>query len=219
MYNTDMPTRAELPTSRQLLRSTVIALGTATVLLVTIVLPAEYAIDPTGIGRALGLTDMGEIKGQLAREAETDRLRDQSTAPAAAAPAPERRSGVLGRVFAALVVGSAHAQAAPAKPDEMSMTLAPGEGVEVKMTMRAGAKATYAWAAASGELNYDLHGSPAGGGSEKSYKRGRGEKGDQGVVTAGFDGAHGWFWRNRSRAPVTVTLKVSGDYTDLKRMK
>ena len=78
MYNTDMPPRAELPTSGQLLRSTLIAAGVAAALLVTVVLPAEYNIDPTGAGRALGLTEMGEIKTQLAREAETDRLRDQA---------------------------------------------------------------------------------------------------------------------------------------------
>lgn len=72
MYNTDMPTRAELPTTPQLLRSTLIALVTAAVLLVTVVLPAEYAVDPTGVGKMLGLTQMGEIKQQLASEAEAE---------------------------------------------------------------------------------------------------------------------------------------------------
>ncbi len=73
MYNTDLPNRAELPSSRQLLRSTIIAIVVAAVLLVTIVLPSEYGIDPTRIGRVLGLTQMGEIKMALAREAEQDR--------------------------------------------------------------------------------------------------------------------------------------------------
>ncbi|RCS21305.1 hypothetical protein DUT91_25065, partial [Phyllobacterium salinisoli] len=72
MYNTDIPTRAELPSSAQLLRSTIIAMISAAAILVTVVLPAEYAIDPTGIGRALGLVEMGEIKAQLAEEAERD---------------------------------------------------------------------------------------------------------------------------------------------------
>ena len=83
MYNTDMPNRAELPSTGKLIRSTLLAAVAATVLLVTVVLPAEYAIDPTGAGRLLGLTDMGEIKQQLAEEAELDR------ANAAAAPQPE----------------------------------------------------------------------------------------------------------------------------------
>ncbi len=58
MYNSDIPTRAELPTSKQLLRSTLIAIATAIVILVTIVLPAEYNIDPTRICRLLGLAQM-----------------------------------------------------------------------------------------------------------------------------------------------------------------
>ncbi|WP_246047586.1 hypothetical protein [Hankyongella ginsenosidimutans] len=65
MYNTDIPTRAELPTSAQLLRSTVIAIVAAAAILVTIVLPAEYAIDPTGVGRALGLAEMGRSRPSL----------------------------------------------------------------------------------------------------------------------------------------------------------
>jgi hypothetical protein len=69
VYNTDLPNRAELPSSKQLLRSTVLAAITAAALLVTIVLPSEYAIDHTGVGNVLGLTRMGEIKVQLAQEA------------------------------------------------------------------------------------------------------------------------------------------------------
>ena len=45
-------------------------------ILIAIVLPSEYAIDPTGIGRALGLTEMGEIKTQLAEEAAADAALD-----------------------------------------------------------------------------------------------------------------------------------------------
>ena len=73
MYNSEKPAPEELPTTAQLLRSTVIALVAAIVILVTVVLPAEYAIDPTGAGRLLGLTKMGEIKNSLAEEAEEDR--------------------------------------------------------------------------------------------------------------------------------------------------
>jgi len=30
---------------------------------------------------------------------------------------------------------------------------------------------------------------------------------------------HGWFWRNRGREPVTVTLRTRGDYQDLKEIE
>lgn len=62
MYNVSKPTLDDLPSSKQLLRSTLIALVAAIAILVGIVLPSEYAIDPTGIGRVLGLTEMGRSR-------------------------------------------------------------------------------------------------------------------------------------------------------------
>ena len=69
MYNTDFPDRDDLPTPARLVRSTIMAGVSALVILVTIVLPSEYGIDPTRVGSILGLTPMGEIKVQLAQEA------------------------------------------------------------------------------------------------------------------------------------------------------
>lgn len=216
MYNTDIPTRAELPTSAQLLRSTLIAIFAAAAILVTIVLPAEYAIDPTGIGRMLGLAEMGEIKAQLAEEAEKDRAAGQQGAAPVAAPTPDRRSGLLDRIFAELLIGPAAAQTTPARrSDEMTITLKPGEGAEVKMVMAQGAKANFVWTVAGGVVNYDLHGD--GGEQETSYQKGRGVPGAEGVLEAAFDGNHGWFWRNRGTADVTVTLRTSGNYAEIKR--
>ena len=60
------------PTAWKLLKSTVLALVIAAALLVTIILPAEYAIDPTGIGRLLGLTQMGESKQRAYTQALSD---------------------------------------------------------------------------------------------------------------------------------------------------
>ncbi|MER9164150.1 MULTISPECIES: transmembrane anchor protein [unclassified Mesorhizobium] len=214
MYNTDIPTRAELPTSMQLLRSTVIAILAAAAILVTIVLPAEYAIDPTGVGRALELTEMGEIKTQLAEEAEHDRLRELQNGTPIAVPARDQQSSLLERVFAELVMGSASAQ--ELRTDEMSVTLKPGEGAEIKLVMAKGAQAQYSWTANGAAVNFDTHGD--GGGENISYEKGRGAAEDEGVLEAAFDGNHGWFWRNRTDADVTVTLKTNGAYTDIKRM-
>lgn len=216
MYNSDIPSRAELPTSKQLLRSTIIAILAAGAILVTIVLPAEYGIDPTGVGRALGLAEMGEIKTQLAEEAERDHQMEQPQDAPATAPGPS--SSVLDRVFAELLMGAAQAQeAAPARTDEISVTLAPGKGTEVKLAMKRGAKVDYDWSVAGGVVNFDLHGD--GGGESISYVKGRGLPSNEGTLEAAFDGNHGWFWRNRTGGDVTVTLRVSGDYTDIKEMR
>lgn len=221
MFNSDIPTRAELPSSAQLLRSTIIALLAAAAILVTIVLPAEHAFDPTGVGRMLNLTEMGEIKQQLAAEAAADRARDQ---PQPASTPADKRSSLLKFLAASVLPTSAMAQAArtpaqsPTRTDETTIALRPGEGLEYKMTMSKGAQVEFSWNAAGGVANYDLHGTPSAGGKETSYKTSRGVAADSGVLTAGFDGAHGWFWRNRGRETVTITLRTSGAYTSLRRM-
>ena len=37
-----------------------------------------------------------------------------------------------------------------------------------------------------------------------------------GELVAAFTGNHGWFWRNRTDAPVTVTLRTGGEYLEIK---
>ncbi len=44
------------PSSSELAKATFIAAGVAALLLITVILPAEYDIDPLGTGAMLGLT-------------------------------------------------------------------------------------------------------------------------------------------------------------------
>ncbi|MBY5608412.1 transmembrane anchor protein [Rhizobium leguminosarum] len=210
MFNSQAPAPDDLPSSKQLIKSTVIAAAAAAAILVTVVLPSEYAIDPTGVGSALGLTAMGEIKTQLAEEAEMDRLKSTGAMPAS----PQQGSSLIDRIIREFGISQAHAQ--EMRKDEMSLTLQPGEGAEIKLTMVKGAKANYAWSANGGKVNFDTHGD--GGGENISYEKGRGAADDSGVIEAAFDGNHGWFWRNRTSETVTVTLTTDGAYTEIKRM-
>ena len=243
MYNTDMPSRAELPSSTQLLRSTALAAAAAAAILVTVVLPSEYGIDPTGVGSALNLTEMGEIKTQLAEEAAADAALTGSgsantTTPSAAGsstvlsgdapaiavppappappapPVPERQSSILGTLGAVLVTPAA---AQEMRQDEMTITLQPGEGAEIKLTMREGDVASYAWAASEGStVNVDVHGD--GGGQNISYEKVRGVASDDGQITAAFTGNHGWFWRNRGDEPIALTVRTNGTYSAIDRL-
>lgn len=206
MFNSQLPSADDLPTSRQLLRSTVIALGVALVLLVTVVMPAEYAVDPTGVGRLLGLTQMGEVKKAIAEENAGPAVASQEMAAPAVAAAPATASTEASPIVAA-------------RQDEISITLQPGQGAEVKLEMTKGAQVNYLWTANGGKVNYDAHGDPYGAPRDfyHGYSKGKQTPQDEGVLTAAFDGKHGWFWRNRGDAPVTVTLRVSGDYIDILR--
>ena len=224
MYNSDIPSRAELPTTARLVKSTLIALLAAIAILLTIVLPAEHAIDPTGIGRVLKLTEMGEIKQQLAEEAEADRLRDRQFQQGPQRIMPGGRSSLWQKIGQLLVPSAAAGEISVAqaamRSDQTVITLAPTQGVEYKIALSKGTPVEYSWKVEGGVVNYDMHGSPAtSGAKETSYKDGRGVAGDQGTLTACFDGTHGWFWRNRSTKDVTITLQTKGAYAEIRRVR
>jgi hypothetical protein len=248
-----------------LIRSTLFAAGAAGAILVLFWLPAEYGIDPTGVGGLTGLTEMGEIKQQLSAEAEADAQAAVASAVAPAIPTaalvPEEVLQRFDRIDAQLaalatVIGApvgteepapapelapqpapvaevpvavipdpdpveaavAEAtEAAPAAPewrDEVSYTLAPGEGIEVKLVMEGGQVARFAWTANGGVVNYDTHAD--GGGQSISYEQGRAVPEQAGELVAAFTGNHGWFWRNRTDAPVTLTLRTAGQYAEMR---
>lgn len=278
MYNTKVPARSDLPSSAQLLRSTVIASAIAVTALVTVVMPSEYAVDPTGIGGLLGLTKMGEIKTGLAAEARAQELADAVSASASpnqaqldrleqqiktlnvamqkllevntiAMPAedyPARldptlmndRLAMAPQIDADAMASDPVAELASAEPsaelsspdpintaavpegrqDNMEFTLNPGEGAEVKLKMLNGEQAQYSWSANGGRLNFEVHGEGAGD-KKKSYDKGRMAPEYEGSIQAAFDGQHGWFWRNRTETPVTLTLRTGGAYSDIIRVR
>jgi hypothetical protein len=118
------------------------------------------------------------------------------------------------------VVEAASEPATPAETvvvawrDEVSYTLAPSEGIEVKLVMEEGAVAQFEWTANGAVVNYDTHGD--GSGQKTSYEQGRGVGEQTGELVAAFTGNHGWFWRNRTDAPVVVTLRTGGSYSEMK---
>lgn len=186
------------PSAARLLRSTALAAAIAAVVLVLVVLPAAYGLDVTGLGRVLGLTQRGELNMMIAAEeaAASASAGNAATAPAAADPAPTPTDSVR----------------------ETTITLAPGEGKEVKLVMQRGAVASYAWSTNGGVVNFLAHGDTVGApeGVYHTYARGTAVTADSGTIEAVFDGNHGWFWRNRSTDAVTVTLRTRGDYQGIK---
>ena len=210
MYNANISDNQQLPSSRQLIRATLIALVTALVLLATVVMPAEYAIDPTGIGRILGLTQMGEIKEQLAEETTADAAKTiqpiAQTAVAETQPTP---------------VADTPAKAAKElMSHNINFRLKPGQAAEIKLEMKQSAQVNYSWSANGGKVNYDTHGDPfnAPKGFYHGYSKGRFQPSDSGTLEAAFDGNHGWFWRNRTDQEILISLEVEGDYQFLERV-
>lgn len=187
---TEMQTAAP-PSLSRLAKTTVIALVAAGVLLVTIVLPAEYAVDPVGTGRWLGLTDI----------ASPSLTPVEAVSPEGAALAPVQ-NGPIGEYPAEF------------KLDVFEITLQPYEYVEYKYHLEQGATMLYSWTANAAVI-HDLHGeraSGAGGGTaEESFDK-QDRRQASGSFIAPFAGIHGWYWENPGGEPIRIRLTSSGFY-------
>ena len=201
MFNVKQPTEKDLPTSAQLLKSTIIAIIMIVILFVMVILPAEYGTDPTGVGKLLGLKEMGDIKMSLLQESQNESLQES-----------EPFSIFSDSVEAEKISNTIN-------EDVVEITIEPGKAIEIKLEMKIGDVVQYEWRTIKGGLNYNLHGDGYKG-SKKSinYKKGRMVPSDSGELKAEFDGYHGWFWRNREKFSVTVILQTSGDYIRIKQM-
>jgi hypothetical protein len=194
---------ASLPSSANLLKATGIAVAVAAVLLVTTVLPAEYGIDPIGIGQRLGLTSLSVEKTPVSA--------NTVSVPTAEASPPLSAAGS----------DAAWRSSVPYRSDEMSVTLKPNEGTEVKAVMRQGERLVFTWTADGGKVNFDMHGEKKNAAADDftSYWQGRQQASGHGAFVAPFDGTHGWYWRNRDKQPVTINVKTAGFYEKLYRPK
>ena len=146
MFNTHKPSENDLPTSSQLLKSTMVAICVGCALLILFVLPAEYGTDPTGVGELLGLKKMGQIKTRLKQDfqKENDGAKDELMA--------ESETGKENQ-------------------DVMEFVIAPNEAIEIKLEMKKGSIAKYKWTTKNGGLNYNLHGDGHKGSQKSiSYK-------------------------------------------------
>lgn len=196
-----------LPTRAQLVKATLLALAVAALILVTAVLPAEHGIDPTGLGRRLGLLGMS-----ASGEAAAPVVDKPAAVPAGPAATPVAAPAALTRND--YVVQSA----TPFRSGEMQMTLGPDKGAEIKARMRKGDQFTFTWSTGAGPVEFDMHGEETGAAKDvfTSYWKDETASGS-GTFTAPFDGSHGWYWHNHGTAPVTVTVTVSGFYDELYR--
>ncbi|EIZ81258.1 hypothetical protein WSK_0203 [Novosphingobium sp. Rr 2-17] len=184
-----------------LARATLAAGVVAAAILTLFVLPAEWGIDPTGVGKALGLT-------RMAGGAEADETDSPEVGAAAAAATTDLALPEQNKL-------NIEARK-PLRSDDKTLTLPPHSGVEIKAHMVKGDHLIFAWNA-TGPIRMDMHGEPKGGkdGEFTSYWKQKELREAKGSFSAPFEGTHGWYWRNGGETPVTIKLHTSGFYQDL----
>ena len=164
------------------------ALLAAGVILVIAVLPAEYGVDPLGVGRTLGLTTMGDLQKKI----EAYQATRTGSVGGGAIVAPRDRSY---------------------QQETVAFKIGPRDSVEYKYRLDKGQALLYSWKA-TGPVNYELHAEPDGApqGYAESYQKENAKETASGTLTVPFSGIHGWYWENPGNTEVTVTLSAAGFY-------
>jgi hypothetical protein len=162
----------------------------AAVILLVVVLPAEYQLDPTGLGRLLGL----------------DRLRGGDAEGTVYLPEAE--------------AGAATEHDEPWRTETVEVPIAAREEIEYKVSMPAGSTVLFSWRTDRGALYEDFHAEPFNDLNDQPirYAERTGVSAGNGTLRAPFSGYHGWYWRNENDFPVTVTLQVAGYFTGFEEL-
>jgi hypothetical protein len=140
-----------------------IALLVAGVLLLTLILPAEYAVDPLGTGRRLGLIELGDVGKQVAAI---------------------EGAKAAGGSQAAIIVP----QEAKFSSETVEFRLEPKGSMEYKYRLDKGESLLFSWTATS-TVNYEFHAEPDGAprGYAQSYEKSTGAT-KSGTLIAPFPG-------------------------------
>jgi hypothetical protein len=166
----------------------------ATVAVFGAILPAEFNVDPLGIGKATGLSRLW-------------------APPEVAFDTSKAGTGPLAREYD--IAWRTDTIEIPLRSGDDRMR---GNELEYKVRMKQGATLTYEWSVSEitnpEEFYYDFHGHTVVEGQEMTvatYKQATGAKA-AGALTAPFDGVHGWYFQNQSLPAVVVRVRLSGFY-------
>jgi hypothetical protein len=171
------------PTGRQLLLLTSVALVAASLVTLTVVLPAEFGKDPTGIGGVLGLTGLSQQEHGAGAELAV--FHDK----------PFRTDVVDVPLFPKGGGGPSRL--------EYKVRMDAGATFVYSWQVQGGTeKGVY----------YDLH-SETDGPDVKVVEFKQGEASvSSGSLVAPVAGLHGWYWENRSGNLIVIQLKTAGFY-------
>ncbi|WP_394147917.1 hypothetical protein [Shewanella atlantica] len=208
--NSEIETVNGIPvhSTTSLIKASIVAVAIASVVFVTAILPAEFNIDPTGLGKLSGLTKLAQAapsggEPDLAEITDVKQEtviafaqgRELADAPSVAEIAQKRQTPGV-------------------RSDTVKIDIPAGKGLEYKLLMDEFTHLEYEWSTGGEALYFDFHGEPQGDttGYFESFSITTSDK-MKGSLTTPFAGSHGWYWKNKTDAAITVTLSMKGDYT------
>jgi hypothetical protein len=167
-----------------------------TLIVVGAIMPAEFNVDPLGLGKLSGIARL------WAPEEKTVDANSAASGPAA-------------KIYEDI----------PMRTDVVEIPLtdfmggAKGSELEYKVRMKQGSTMVFEWEAIGtdkqNDIHFDFHGHTTPAGSEPmtvaTYKQGYALK-QTGAITAPFDGIQGWQFTNGGDTAVVIRVKFTGFY-------
>jgi len=211
MSNSSAPGGFEPPSGKKIAIGSGIALLVAIVVLVTVIWPAEYGRDPTGVGGLLGITGMSSGQAPTRTIEIRDTLGGNETLrevqiPDFGEPVPLPNPDV------------SRAEDTAPSTRTMAVELGVDGETEVKAVLGEGEMIVYSWSVDDGIVYADFHGHTPEFGEDfwvRYREDQRGAASGAGSLVAPFSGEHGWYWVNLNDHPVTVTVTVTGYFEDM----
>lgn len=194
--------------NKRLIASVLVAAVAGVLLLLAVVLPAEYGVDPLGIGGLLGLNAMNAEPTRTIEITDVIGGNEQLVEveiPDFGEPVPLPNPAVH------------QDETRPAQTRTLEVTI-PAEGeTEIKTVLGEGKVILYSWEVDRGDIYSDFHGHNPEFGADfwVRYEEHQEGSGNVGSLVAPFDGEHGWYWLNYNEYPVVVTLTVNGYFEDI----
>ena len=178
--NQDIP----IASNKTLLIATLSAVILSILIYFTVILPAEYNVDPTGVGKKLGLTVLSEPVSPVEIKQET----------------PNKNTGedtINFREDTVLVTVPAQ------RGVEYKFKLNEFDHLNYEWQTKNGES-----------IYFDFHGEPQGDttGYFESFTIATTHQ-MKGSATVPFEGSHGWYWKNTTDDDITINLITSGNYT------
>ncbi len=197
-------------TKKQLIRYVFIALLIGIVVLVTAVLPAEYNIDPLGTGKLFGFSRLYAQPDEDESKLQTVQLNFKKLS------IEEIGSGPDVPIPAEVDNPPPLQQYSMREDNNITVLVKADKGIEYKFKMLKYGKTKYEWSTDGSILYSDMHGevlmeNPPEEEYFESYTEAYSNN-MTGTLTAPFEGIHGWYFRNKNKEDVTVTIKLKGQY-------
>ena len=193
----------------QLLKSLIIALIIGTIVLLTSVLPAEYGLDPLGTGKLFGFSKLyqGNEKiesNEIYSSLNFKKIKIEKLGSPLSVPKPSE------------VYNPPPEVQYPQREDTIEVVVPAEKGIEYKFKSLKYGSTKYEWATDKGIIYIDFHGEVKQENQPKnvfyeSYTLAYSNN-MAGTLTAPFEGKHGWYFRNKTKEDIIVTIRLNGNY-------